>query len=103
MAYAGKVGESRFQPPNSVAANDSRPIVPVAAGVAVGLLVGAGMALLLAPLEGAEARRALRRRMRRARNRGRDAWLDLGDELRHAALRMRRARRKRQLASERID
>lgn len=99
MAYAGKIGESRFQPPNSIAANESRPIIPVATGVAVGLLVGAGMALLLAPLDGADARRALRRRMKRAGHRGRDAWLDLRDELRRAALRMRRARRQRRLAS----
>jgi hypothetical protein len=102
MAYAGKVGESRFQPPNSVASNESRPVVSVAAGVAVGLLVGAGMALLLAPLEGADARRALRRHMRRARNRGQDAWLDLGDELRRA-VRMRRLRRQRRLNPELVD
>lgn len=100
MAYAGKVGESRFQPPNSVATNESRPIIPVAAGIAVGLLVGAGMALLLAPLEGADARRALRRRMRRAGLRGQDAWLDLRDELHRAAMRMRHVRRRRRLESE---
>jgi hypothetical protein len=103
MAYAGKVGESRFQPPNSVATNESRPIGQVAAGVAVGLLVGAGMALLLAPLEGVDARRALRRRMRRVGYRGQDAWLDLRDELRHAAIRMRRARRQRLLDAELVD
>ena len=100
MAYAGKAGESRFRPPNSVATNESRPIIPVAAGIAVCLLVGAGMALLLAPLEGADARRALRRRMRRAGLRGQDAWLDLRDELRRAAMRMRRVRRRRRLESE---
>jgi hypothetical protein len=57
------------------------------------------MALLLAPLEGAETRRALRRRMRRAGHRGQDAWLDLRDELRRAAMRMRRARRRQRIAS----
>src|SRR5688500_5278215 len=103
MAYAGKVGESRFRPPNSVATNESRPVVPVAAGVAVGLLVGAGMALLLAPREGVDARRALRRRMRRMGHRSQDAWVDLRDELRRAAARMRRARRQRRLESELLD
>lgn len=103
MAYAGKAGESRFQPPNSVATNESRPLVPVATGVAVGLIVGAGVALLLAPLEGADARRVLRRRLRRAGHRGQDAWLDLRDELRRAALRMRRTRRRRLLEAELVD
>ena len=103
MAYAGKVGESRFQPPNSATVNKSRRIGPVAAGVAVGLLVGAGMALLLAPLEGADARRALRRRVRRVGYRGQDAWLDLRDELRRAATRIRRARHQRLLDAELAD
>ena len=31
MAYAGKVGESRFQPPNSASPNESRPLGAVAA------------------------------------------------------------------------
>jgi hypothetical protein len=103
MAYAGKVGESRFRPPNSVATNGSPTIGPVAAGVAIGLLVGAGMALLLAPLEGADARRALRRGMRRVGHRGQDAWLDLRDELRRAAVRVRRARRRRLADAELVD
>lgn len=103
MAYAGKVGESRFQPPNSMTANGSRPIGTVAAGVAVGLLVGAGIALLLAPLEGTDARRALRRRLRRVGHRGQDAWLDLRDELRRAAIRIRRARAQRRAQRELVD
>ena len=103
MAYAGKVGESSFQPPSSARANGVRPIGPVAAGVAVGLLVGAGMALLLAPLEGVDTRRALRRGIRRAGYRGQDAWLDLRDELRRAAIKVRRARRRRLLDAELVD
>ena len=94
MAYAGKVGESHFQPPNSASADGSQPVGRVAAGVAVGLLVGAGLALLFAPREGSDARRALRRRARRLGYRGQDAWLDLRDELHRAAIRMRRTRRR---------
>ena len=100
MAYAGKVGESRFQPPKSASANESRPVGALAAGMAVGLLVGAGLALLYAPLGGRDARRALRRRVRRVGHRSQDAWLDLRDELRRAALKMRRASRRTRLAAE---
>lgn len=103
MAYAGKVGESRFQPPNSITANASPRIGSVAAGVAVGLLVGAGVALLLAPREGSDTRRALRRRIRRVGHRGQDAWLDLREELRRAALRVQRARRRRVVEAELVD
>ena len=103
MAYAGKVGESRFQPPDAPATSDSRPVGPVAAGVALGLLVGAGMALLLAPREGTDARRVLRRGIRRVGYRGQDAWLDLRDELRRAAIKVRRARRRRLIDPELVD
>jgi hypothetical protein len=63
------------------------------AGITLGLLFGAGIALLLAPQTGADTRRALARRGRRLRIRGRDAWDDLRVEL-------RRARRRRRAASE---
>jgi gas vesicle protein len=101
MAYAGKVGESHFQPPHT--ADQASNMGSVAAGMAVGLLVGAGVALLLAPREGTDARRALRRRVRRLGYRGQDAWLDLRDELRRATIRMRRARRERLLDAELVD
>jgi gas vesicle protein len=52
------------------------------AGLLVGLAIGAGVALLVAPQTGADARRALVRRGRRLRRRGVDAWEDLRDELR---------------------
>lgn len=102
MAYAGKVGESRFQPPKSASAHEPRPVGAVAAGMAVGLLVGAGLALLYAPFEGRDARRALRRRVRRVGYRSQDAWLDLRDELRRAALKVKRARRRSRLAAEEL-
>jgi hypothetical protein len=53
-----------------------------AAGLLVGLAIGAGVALLVAPQSGLEARRALMRRGRLLRRRGVNAWDDLRDELR---------------------
>ena len=56
-------------------------------GLALGLAVGAGVALLLAPQSGADARDLLLRRSRRLGRRGHDAWDDLREELRMAARR----------------
>ena len=70
-------------------AGESRSVV-FAAGVAVGAIVGAGVALLLAPRSGAETRFAIGREARRLRRRGRDAWDDFRDELRRARRRARR-------------
>jgi gas vesicle protein len=78
----------------------SRPIGALATGLAIGLLVGAGIALLFAPRVGSEIRHALQRRLKRAGRRGRDAWSDLGDEMRHARHVVLRARRRRQLAAD---
>ena len=72
----------------------------------VGLALGAGVALLLAPDSGAHTRRALIRRGRRVTLRGRDAWDDLRNEFRSAirerkrALRRRRAERQAAAAAE---
>ena len=63
-----------------------------AAGLGLGLILGAAGALILAPQSGADARRALAKRGRRLRRRGRAAWEDLADELRHMR-RRRKARR----------
>jgi gas vesicle protein len=72
-----------------------------AAGMAVGIAVGAAGALLFAPQSGADTRRAIARRGRRLGLRGRDAWEDLGDELRRFARRRRRAwQRRREPSSE---
>ena len=94
MAYAGKSGESRFQPPERDRTDTARPVGVAAVGLAIGLLVGAGTALLFAPREGAELRRAARHRMRRLGWRAEDAWLDLRAELRRAGRQARRARRR---------
>ncbi|MFI5227587.1 MAG: YtxH domain-containing protein [Gemmatimonadales bacterium] len=65
-----------------------------AAGLTLGIILGAGAALLFAPRSGADTRHALAKRGRRLRRRGRDAWDDLADELRHIR-RRRRARHQR--------
>jgi len=53
-------------------------------GMVVGAIIGAGIAILVAPESGAETRRRLRRRAGKLRgNRG--VWNRLGRELRRAA------------------
>jgi len=64
-----------------------------AAGLILGALVGAGLALLLAPQSGAETRRDLARRARQLRDETRDRY----DE---AKRRLRRAREHRQHAKD---
>jgi len=64
-----------------------------AAGLILGALVGAGLALLLAPQSGAETRRDLARRARRLADETRDRY----DE---AKRRLRRAREHRQHAMD---
>jgi len=54
----------------------------LAAGIAIGALLGAGVALLAAPQSGEDTRRALTRHSRRLARRGREMWDDLGDGLR---------------------
>lgn len=56
-------------------------------GLALGLLVGAGIALLSAPHSGAEMRALLGAQAHRVRRRADNAWDELGDELRWAARR----------------
>ena len=81
--------------------SDRRSAAVFAAGVAFGVVVGAGVALLVAPNSGYETRRALIRRGRRASRRGIDAWDDLRDEFRRALHDKRRAWRiKRQRAKD---
>lgn len=108
MAYAGKSGTARSvrpagnlapRQPLSVSGRASRPATLVS-GVAIGLLIGAGIALLFAPKIGRDTRRDIRRGLRRAAGRGHDAWDDLRDELRRARRQLKRARRARQVNLE---
>ena len=108
MSYAGPTTERSSAPQLQGRARPAGGIAPrlpirqppdrgvraafFAAGVAIGLALGAGAALLFAPQAGEDTRHALARRGRRLTRRGRDAWEDLRDELRHAARRRRRER-----------
>ena len=92
----------RNLPPASTArrasSDDSGRMLGFAAGIALGIVVGAGAALLFAPQTGADTRRGLFRRARRLRDRGEDAWDGLRRELRKA--RRRRSRAADEPASE---
>jgi hypothetical protein len=60
-------------------------------GVLAGALVGAGVALLLAPQSGEETRERIANRARRLGSRADASWDDLRDELRRLRRRSRRA------------
>ncbi|HJU89083.1 MAG TPA: YtxH domain-containing protein [Gemmatimonadaceae bacterium] len=65
-----------------------------AAGLAAGLTIGAGVALLLAPASGEETREYLSHRARSLRSRADTSWDDLRDELRWLARRGRKKMRR---------
>lgn len=67
----------------------NRALVLVA-GIAVGALLGAAAALLLAPQSGQDTRRALGRHSKRLARRSRDMLGDLGDEFRRQRSAVRR-------------
>jgi gas vesicle protein len=69
---------------------DWQHIAIFAAGALIGVAVGAGAALLLAPQSGEQARHNLARQGRHLRTRTADAWDDLRHELRFATRRGRR-------------
>jgi hypothetical protein len=55
------------------------------AGIAVGAILGAAVALLFAPASGEETRHSLRRQVRRDRDEYDDVWGELAEELERAA------------------
>jgi hypothetical protein len=63
---------------------DWRRVGIFGAGLAIGLAVGAGAALLLAPQSGEETRELLGAGARRLGDRAADRWDDLRDEIREA-------------------
>jgi len=67
-----------------------------AAGLILGALVGAGLALLMAPQSGAETRRTLTRRARRLADDARDRYDD-------AKLHIRRAREQRHALRDEVS
>jgi gas vesicle protein len=88
-----------LSPSPSPGETDWQQVAIFGAGVALGIAVGAGAALLAAPRTGAETRAVLRARAgrvgRSTSRRGHDAWDDLRDEIRGVtrALQRRKARR----------
>jgi len=64
---------------------DWRSVALVGAGVAAGVVLGAGIALLMAPQSGAHTRLALSREIRRRGPWRRSPWEQLGKELNRAA------------------
>jgi gas vesicle protein len=73
-------------------------------GLALGIALGAGVALLTAPASGVETRYALAKRARRARKvtaqRGRDAWEELRQEIRGATQAVQRRKMRREVRAE---
>ena len=78
---------------------DWQQVAIFGAGLALGLALGAGAALLTAPQSGEETRAALRGRARRigrtTTRKSRDAWAELRDELQSATMALKRRRAKR--------
>ena len=77
---------------------DWRSVALVGAGVAAGVVIGAGIALLAAPQSGAHTRLALGRQIRRHRPWHRSPWEQLGEELNRAARKRARQRRPAEVA-----
>ena len=89
------------RPPARKQTSDHGRTMAFAFGIALGMAVGAGVALLFAPQSGADARHTIARKGKRLGKRGRDAWDDLRDELSDAVRRGRLARQCRKLPDRR--
>lgn len=77
-------------------ATDWQQVAVFGAGLALGIALGAGVALLTAAQDGEETRSDLQRQARRTSrmlgHRSKNAWIELRDELRRAARSLRRAK-----------
>jgi hypothetical protein len=93
MSYAGPAVRGTRVP---VATSAADPGMALAAGITIGLVVGAGAVLLFAPRSGEDTRHAIARSGRHLARRGRDAWSDLRYELRRYE---RKSRRRREASS----
>lgn len=69
---------------------DARSISTLGVGMVIGAVIGAGVALLLAPQSGHDTRRNIGRRVQRARGESR-VWTRLGRELKRAAIAKRKS------------
>jgi hypothetical protein len=75
-------------------AGESRPgLAGFVGGLLVGALIGAGVALLVAPASGRSLRRQLAKRLRHAQEGVRGEWDDLKEAARRRLARRRRLRR----------
>jgi gas vesicle protein len=99
---------SRPSQPDGGSEIDWERVALFGTGIALGVALGAGVALLFAPTSGDEIRAAIARRGSRLAHQGRDAWDDLRDELKWAARRGkrrvgRRVQRARWAAEDLLD
>lgn len=65
--------------------SDWRTVAMVSAGIVAGVVLGAGVALLMAPQSGEHTRLAIGRELRKRRPWRRTPWERLGEEFREAA------------------
>lgn len=79
---------------------DLGKMATIIAGVAVGAMIGAGAALLLAPGSGEENRAAITRRVRKLTRRERGVWKSLGRAMEDAAQEVAARTRARRLKAE---
>jgi hypothetical protein len=80
----GEMAQRRAHALDVANGEDRSQTLAFGAGIAVGALLGAGLALLFAPQSGAVTRAGISRGARRIPERARDGWDDLGEELRMA-------------------
>jgi gas vesicle protein len=86
----GQTSGTPAPPQNGEGDIDWERVAVFGTGIALGAALGAGVALLFAPLSGAQTRAAIARRGSRWAHQGRDAWEDLREELQWAAKRGKR-------------
>ncbi len=102
-ASAG-AGRSPSPGPEEPHETDWQQVAIFGAGLALGIALGAGVAMLTAPASGIETRYAIAKRARRIRRdsleKGHDAWDGLRREIRGAARALERRKLRRELKAE---
>ena len=85
----------RSAPAHPQVTSRRRGMTTFAAGLGLGIAIGAALGILFAPKSGAETRQAIRRRGKKIRNGASDAWEDLRLELAATKRALSRKRRDR--------
>lgn len=85
IARRRRIAQATLEAESGAAETDWTRVTVFGAGIAIGALIGAGAALLLAPSTGYETRTRIARRARQAGGRAADQWEGVSDELRHKA------------------